>query len=170
MCPSSLADSPQLAGKCEKLKLVSNSRFPLSPALFEECLLYTFKAKLAPSWNRVGEWLIAGRQFLHQAGHLPAVKLRLHIANSRIEVTVQATLVRWPLLQPDDLGIEIGVLEQFILGNEQCLTQENFGRRSVLVLPRLTNAFLLSVTKQLPQGCRDQALLEEHVWLQAWTR
>jgi len=154
VCPSSLADSPQLAGKCEKLKLVSNSRFPLSPALFEECLLYTVKAKLAPSWNRVGEWLIAGRQFLHQAGHLPAVKLRLHIANSRIEVTVQATLVRWPLLQPDDLGIEIGVLEQFILGNEQCLTQENFGRRSVLVLPRLTNAFLLSVTKQLPQGCR----------------
>ena len=154
MCPSSLADSPQLAGKCEKLKLAVNSRFPLSPALFEECLLYTVKAKLAPGWNRVGEWLIAGRQFLHQAGHLPAVKLRLHIANSRIEVTVEATLVRWPLLQPDDLGIEIGVLEQFILGNEQCLTQENFGRRSVLVLPRLTNAFLLSVTKQLPQGCR----------------
>ena len=155
VCPSSLADSPQLAGKCEKLKLTdANSRLPLSPALFEECLLYTMKARLAPSWNRVGEWLLAGRQFLHQAGLLPAVKLRLHIANSRIEVTLQATLVRWPLLQPDDLGIEIGVLEQFILGNEQCLTQENFGRRSVLVLPRLTNAFLLSVTKKLPQGCR----------------
>ena len=156
MCPSSLADSPQLAGKCEKLKLVVDSRagFPLSPVLFEECLMYTVRARLAPSWNRVGEWLLAGRQFLHQAGHLPAVKLRLHLANSRIEVTVQASLVRFPLLQPDDLGIDIGVLEQFILGNEQCLTQENFGRRNVLVLPRLTRAFLLSVTKQLPQGCR----------------
>ena len=129
--------------------------FALSPDLFKECLLYTVKARIAPSWNKVGEWLIAGRHFLHQAGHLPAVKLRVHLANSRIEVTVEdATLVRFPLLQPDDLGIDVAVLEQFILGNEQCLTQENFGRKNVLVLPRLTNAFLISVTKHLPQGCR----------------
>jgi len=156
VCHNSLASSPQLADKCEKLKLVvaSQTGLPLSPELFKECLLYTVKARLAPGWNRVGEWLLAGRQFLHQAGHLPAVKLRLHLANSRIEVTVEASLVKFPLLQPDDLGIDIGVLEQFILGNEQCLTQESFGRRSVLVLPRLTKAFLLSVTKQLPEGCR----------------
>jgi len=156
VCPNSLASCPQLAIKCEKLKLKVESRsgFPLSPALFEECLMYTLMARIAPSWNKVGEFLIGGRQFLHQGGHLPAVKLRLHLANSRVEITLQASLVRFPLLQPDDLGIDIAVLEHFILGNEQCLTQENFGRRSVLVLPRLTKAFLLSVTKQLPQGCR----------------
>ena len=113
--------------------------------------MYTLMARIAPSWNKVGEFLIGGRQFLHQGGHLPAVKLRLHLANSRVEITLQASLVRFPLLQPDDLGIDIAVLEQFILGSEQCLTQENFGRRSVLVLPRLTKAFLLSVTKQLPK-------------------
>ena len=149
VCPNSLASCPQLALKCEKLKLKVESRsgFPLSPALFEECLMYTLMARIAPSWNKVGEFLIGGRQFLHQGGHLPAVKLRLHLANSRVEIALQASLVRFPLLQPDDLGIDIAVLEQFILGNEQCLTQENFGRRSVLVLPRLTKAFLLSVTK-----------------------
>ena len=81
---------------------------PLSPALLEECLAYTLKARLAPNWNKVGDWFLAGRQFLHQADQIPAVKMSLHLADRQVVFVLSATVMRFPLLQPEDLGVDPG--------------------------------------------------------------
>ena len=149
----------------------------MSPALLEECLSYTLKARLAPNWNKVGDWFLAGRQFLHQADQIPAVKMSLHLADRQVVFVLSATVMRFPLLQPEDLGVDAGSLEQFILGDQNsciqrylkkillfstcappkvCTPRSELYARSVLVLPKLTRGSLVSITKQLPAGSRFQ--------------
>ena len=125
VCPSRLASCPKFAARCEKVKLppASRSLHPLSPALLEECLSYTLKARLAPNWNKVGDWFLAGRQFLHQADQIPAVKMSLHLADRQVVFVLSATVMRFPLLQPEDLGVDAGSLEQFILGDQNSCIQ-----------------------------------------------
>ena len=181
VCPSLLASCPKFAARCEKLKLpqASRSLHPLSPALLEECLSYTLKARLAPNWNKVGDWLLGGRQFLHQADQIPAVKMSLHLADRQVVFVLSATVMRFPLLQPEDLGVDTGSLEQFVLGDHNsciqrylkififfiffnlrhpkvCTPRSELCARSVLVLPKLTRGSLVSITKQLPAGSRFQ--------------
>ena len=43
------------------------------PAVFQACFTYTLKAKLAPSWNKVGECYIQGRDFITATGLLGAI-------------------------------------------------------------------------------------------------
>ena len=156
VCPASLAAGPVLAAKCDKVKLAMGRRqvVPVTAGLPEEALAYTTRARLGPTWNRVGEWLLAGRQFLHQADHLPAAKLRLHLADTRVEFVIAAAQVTFPLLEPWDLGISDHALEDFVVGAEARLGVEDFGRQQVLVLPRLSSATLLGVSKLLPRGSR----------------
>lgn len=34
---------------------------PVTTALFQSCLHYTLLARIAPSWNKAGQWLIQGK-------------------------------------------------------------------------------------------------------------
>jgi hypothetical protein len=104
----------------------------------------------------VGDWLLGGRQFLHQSGQIPAITMEIHLAGRSLELVLSATVVRFPLLQPEDLGVDFQSLQQFVLSEDRncCLTRDQFGRQSVLVLPRLSSATLISVSKQLPEGSR----------------
>ncbi|VDI51371.1 serine/threonine-protein kinase ATR [Mytilus galloprovincialis] len=51
----------------------------VTPAQYQSCLRYTLLAKLAPNWNKAGQWLIQGRDFLMQAGYANAVSKCLNI-------------------------------------------------------------------------------------------
>ena len=62
-----LFDQSKFRTKCEKLKLTAEAELSCSPETLGRCLKYTVLAKLAPEWNKVGEWLFNGRQFLHNA-------------------------------------------------------------------------------------------------------
>lgn len=36
---------------------------PVTAALFQSCLHYTLLARIAPCWNKAGQWLIQGRSY-----------------------------------------------------------------------------------------------------------
>ena len=64
---------------------------------------------------------MGGQQFLthaHSASGVPAVKLRPLLADSRLELIIEATLVSFPLLQPEDLGIDLDTLNNFVNSSE----------------------------------------------------
>lgn len=49
----------------------------LTSAIYQECLQYTIQARLAPFWNKVGKYLVYGRNFLTSSAPLDAVKLEI---------------------------------------------------------------------------------------------
>jgi len=151
MCLATLHTNNAFTSKLEKLQLSLCGKIPISSSMLEEAMSYTMMARLSPAWNKVGDWLLGGRQFLHQADRIPAVQVKLHMADTRLELTITATTVVFPLLQPDDLGLEFESMKHFIEGDKtSTLNMEHFGLQSVLVLPKLTKGKLVSVTKQLP--------------------
>ena len=82
----------------DKLQLSLCGKIPISTTLLEDTLSYTLRARLAPAWNKVGDWLFGGRQFLHQGDRIPAVQVKVHMADNNRAIT--ATTVISPLLQP----------------------------------------------------------------------
>jgi len=51
----------------------------VTPQRYQACVHYTLLAKLAPSWNQAGTFLIQGRDFLTTFGRVNAIKLELNI-------------------------------------------------------------------------------------------
>ena len=155
ICSATLQTSTVFSAKVSKLQLSLCGKIPLSTSLLEDSMSYTLRARLAPAWNKVGDWLLSGRQFLHKADKIPAVQMKLHMADTRVELAITANTVMFPLLQPEDLGLDYETLKQFIEGDKtSCLNVENFGLQTVLVLPRMTKGKLVSITKQLPEGSK----------------
>ena len=121
--------------------------------MLAECVTFTLTARIAPEWNRVGVWLLQGKRFLHHAQPINAVKMKVNVANERLEVCVKATKVAFPLITPQDLGVDEETLDWFVNADEDCqLTERDFGNHTLHVLPRLTRAKLVSVTKKIPPG------------------
>lgn len=47
-----------------KLGLVLEKQVSTTPALMRDSVSYTLQARLAPAWNKVGDWLLQGRQVI----------------------------------------------------------------------------------------------------------
>ena len=104
---------------------------------------------------QVGDWLLAGRQFLHTAAPIQAVKMKTHVAGDQVEISLRASLVSFPLLTPEDLGLNSDMAEAFIKADSAAvLTEQHFGCKYVAVLPRLSRARLVSVSKLPPQDSK----------------
>ena len=155
MCPPSLVTNDKYCGLLTKLQLVLSVQQAVCPGLLAQCLAFTLQAWTAPSWNRVGDWLLQGRNFLHSANPIMAVKAKINVVDSCVEMAVRATCVSFPLMTPEDVGVSSEMADRFMAGDKSSvLTDQQFGCQYVLVLPRLTKARLVSVSKQLPTQSR----------------
>ena len=156
ICQPQLLASEKFQTVIKKLQLCLSFQPEVTPSILEECVAYTVSARLAPIWNKVGDWFLSGRQFLHAANPIPAVKMKFHVADDRFEISLKACYVSFPLLKPEDLGVSNETVESFIGSPDPdlILTTEQFNSPDVLVLPRLTKAKLVSVTKQLPKDSK----------------
>ena len=140
----------KLTGLLRRLELELTCVTEHGPLLVD-CVAYTLRALLAPHWNTVGDWLVAGRQFLQNVNPAPAVKMKVNVTGDRLEVTLKATNVSFPLLKPDDLGLDPRLIDAFIRADKTAeMTEDDFGRQYVVVLPKLSRARLISVVKCLP--------------------
>ncbi|GAA6091424.1 uncharacterized protein C18orf63 isoform X1 [Tachysurus ichikawai] len=66
------------------------------PNILQLCLSYSLTARLAPNWNRAGQHLIAGKDFLSDASKRMAVVLELSVNETELCVSVEASTVRLP--------------------------------------------------------------------------
>ena len=154
ICQKSELTGDKLTGQISRLQLEMTCVTSPGP-LMVDCLTYTLRAMLSPHWNTVGDWLVAGRQFLQNINPSPSVKMKVNVTEDRLEVTLKATNVSFPLLKPDDLGLDPRLTEAFVHADKSAaMTEEDFGRQYVVVLPKLTRAKLVSVVKCLPSDSR----------------
>ena len=157
ICDPALLEADQFKRLAGKISLVEAWSSPVTSQVLAECLSYTLSARLAPEWNKVGGWLLQGRKFLHHAQPLQAVNMRVNVAQERLEVCVKATRVSFPLITPEDLGIGQDLLETFLEADDTfVLTEKDFGRRTLHVLPRLSRAKLVSISKRIPPSSKTR--------------
>lgn len=50
---------------------------PIPTHVYKTCLLHTMEYRLAPQWNKVGSYLIEGRDFLKSTGYVNAITLNI---------------------------------------------------------------------------------------------
>ena len=78
--------------------------------------------------------------------------MKLHVADNRVEVVLKASYVSFPLLKPEDIGVTQETVDEFMRADDDAvITNSTFGNQYVVVLPRLSKARLISVTKK-PQA------------------
>ena len=151
MCPQSLVTNERFTQLVTRLQLVLSVQQAVTPGHLAQCLAFTLQAWTAPGWNRAGDWLLQGRNFLHSANPIRAVKAKINVADNCVEIAVRATCVSFPLMTPEDVGVSTEMADMFMTSDRSSvLTDQQFGCQYVLVLPRLTKARLVSISKQLP--------------------
>ncbi|KAK7500197.1 hypothetical protein BaRGS_00008420 [Batillaria attramentaria] len=80
--PQSLYKTGRLQTRMKNNQLQVSSAFRATPSVYQACLHYTMLARLAPLWNKAGDWLIQGRDFLGHTGCASAIKFDL-VANTQ---------------------------------------------------------------------------------------
>ncbi|PVD21295.1 hypothetical protein C0Q70_19467 [Pomacea canaliculata] len=73
--------------------------YRVTSELYQACLKYTMLAKLAPTWNKAGEWLIQGRDFLMHTGYANGVKFDFMVTADEQYASACATVLRIKPLQ-----------------------------------------------------------------------
>ncbi|XP_043480845.1 uncharacterized protein C18orf63-like [Leptopilina heterotoma] len=116
---------------------------------YKECLMYTIKYKISSSWNKFGQYLCQGNDFLAKSEEINAVKFDLHIIKQEMMLKFQSFTIQIYPLKLEDLDLNLSFLEEFKQNPEGFveLDQTWFN-----VLPSLFKARLLSVSKQIPSG------------------
>ncbi|XP_011880854.1 PREDICTED: uncharacterized protein C18orf63-like [Vollenhovia emeryi] len=86
---------------CDALNIqVMNLLDPMPTHVYKTCLLYTVEHKLAPQWNKVGQYLVEGRDFLSSTGSVNAISLNMKgIRDNSAQLQVEAVNLKIPFLR-----------------------------------------------------------------------
>ncbi|XP_033754812.1 uncharacterized protein C18orf63-like [Pecten maximus] len=135
-----------------KLVLRSASPTLVSPAMYQACLRYTLVARIAPNWNKTGEWLIQGRDFLTSNGYVNAVKLDITVNQGEMYFSLDATTVKFLPLQVEDLDIYGKCYKEFMENHHAEIDECAIGSPWSHVLPSMKKGKVVGVTRTLPQN------------------
>ncbi|XP_058621227.1 uncharacterized protein C18orf63-like isoform X1 [Onychostoma macrolepis] len=129
------------------------------PAILQTCLSYSVTARLAPKWNKAGQYLIAEKDFLSDSGKLNAVVLELSITETQLCVSVEANTVRLPPAVIHDFDIPAPVVKKFLHTNDvvlDTLMPNNWCH----VLPSMKKGQIISISRRIPQESPFQSYME----------
>ncbi|ESO87810.1 hypothetical protein LOTGIDRAFT_234835 [Lottia gigantea] len=139
----------RLQTRFEKKGLKASSPYRVLPALYQACLRYTLTAKIAPSWNKVGEWHLQGRDFVTHNGYMNGIKMNLVVNSDEVYMSVFGTSVKCPHLQIHDLDIDTTRLSRMFEGDRRFQTLEL--NQWCYILPSMKKGRIVSVSRQIPQ-------------------
>ncbi|XP_078338366.1 uncharacterized protein LOC111137599 isoform X2 [Crassostrea virginica] len=145
-----LYNTGKLQTRFSKTGLTSGDPQPVTAALFQSCLHYTLLARIAPCWNKAGQWLIQGRDFLSHEGYLNAIKMDLVVSYGQIHLSLVASTVRFPALQLCDIEILPKSHQQFLESSDFVISGEAIGSPWCHVLPSMKKGEIVGIRRQLP--------------------
>ncbi|XP_063235052.1 uncharacterized protein C18orf63-like [Bacillus rossius redtenbacheri] len=120
----------------EKLKMNVYSSISLSNDVYESCLRYTILAHIAPQWNKVGEYLVQGRNFLDNESPMNAVKMDIGMKNNEMFLVLWPARVRFNKMDFQDLDVSSKMKEQVLSDKSGEKIQMHIGDQMIHVLPR----------------------------------
>ncbi|XP_064611999.1 uncharacterized protein C18orf63-like [Liolophura sinensis] len=141
----------RLQARFQRIGLKASKPSSVTQALFQACMMYTLHAKLAPSWNKAGQWLLQGRDFLTRTSCLNAVKMSLTVTANDVSMALQATALRTSPYQLNDLNLPTSVQKEF-LNEPQPVIPETFLMNSWChVLPSMKKGKIVGVSRVIPE-------------------
>jgi len=148
-----LFSNNKFISKLVKLSLVDSGDMNLDHSVVSTAVKYTMKARLSPLWNSMGKWLIAGKFFLQAKDPVMGMLMEVNMAANQVELILNPQTFKTTLLKPSELDLSKQAVLDFMNGDEdEALYEEHFGHKKVKVLPNLTTARLVSITKKLPDN------------------
>ncbi|BFZ13380.1 hypothetical protein BsWGS_16419 [Bradybaena similaris] len=142
----SLFKSGRVQARLQKLGCQLSKPYRVLPSLYQACLHYTLLARLAPTWNRAGEWLLQGRDFLMHTGYTHAIKMRLCVNKDEMFVSACGTVVRFPPLQVEDLSLSREEMLQIVKSTEDGVSEVMLADSWCHVLPSMKRGRIMCVS------------------------
>ncbi|XP_061096789.1 uncharacterized protein C18orf63-like [Conger conger] len=127
------------------------------PITLQVCLSYTLTVKLAPNWNKVGQFLVAGMDFLSCSGKLNAVAMQLSVSESQLCLSVEANTVRLPPATLEDFDIAPNEMRSFHNSREAVIHSFSLPSNWCYILPSMKRGQIISISHQMPTECPFQS-------------
>ncbi|XP_062335158.1 uncharacterized protein C18orf63-like [Osmerus eperlanus] len=129
------------------------------PSILQVGLSYSLPARLAPDWNKAGQYLLAGRDFLSESGRLNAIVMELNTNESQLCVSVEANTVRLPPARLEDFDLPPLVLRNFLSQHDSVVQTPN---NWCYILPSMKKGQIVRISRQLPRDCPFQSYADLH--------
>ncbi|XP_078689239.1 uncharacterized protein LOC144920764 [Branchiostoma floridae x Branchiostoma belcheri] len=153
---SSIYESGKLKPRFEKMNLSVSEVSDVTLSLLQSCLMYTIVARLAPNWNKVGDILVQGRDFLMCKGPMNAVKVQMTACADEVCMAVEAKTVKLPQTKIEDFAVDPQASWIFYNNPYAVISEHFIEDRWCYVLPSNKKGQVISVTRQLPENCPFQ--------------
>eukprot|EP00095_Tigriopus_kingsejongensis_P009678 maker-scaffold84_size396325-snap-gene-0.21 protein:Tk09678 transcript:maker-scaffold84_size396325-snap-gene-0.21-mRNA-1 annotation:"PREDICTED: uncharacterized protein C18orf63 homolog isoform X1" len=122
----------------------------IPPEILEQCLQFTVQTRLAPVWNRVGPYFLENRYFLElPTSSFVEARLVFQASNDEIVLTLKGGRMRFMPMNLGDFEIRPNIYEEFKRRVIDCIPSHAIGISHVHVLPNLTRANIVSITRLL---------------------
>ncbi|KAK2580506.1 hypothetical protein KPH14_006241 [Odynerus spinipes] len=130
---------------CGKLQEITTDMYAM-------CLNYTIQCRIAPLWNKVGQYYIHGLEFCVLMKKFNALKVKVTINGENAQFYFYATKITIPFIKLEDLGLLDSLIAEFLADNNGII---NLSKHclSVYILPSMKTGKVISVFKKIPSHC-----------------
>nr|XP_035127240.2 uncharacterized protein C18orf63 homolog isoform X2 [Callithrix jacchus] len=123
------------------------------PVILQNCLLYSFTARLAPAWNRTGHLLIQGRDFLSQRGRQSAVALNINVTETQVCLSIEACTIRLPPPELEEFEISQRIIKDFHTNKRAVIERRSILSNWCYVLPSMKMGQIINILHAIPPDC-----------------
>ncbi|XP_042549410.1 uncharacterized protein C18orf63 homolog [Dipodomys spectabilis] len=120
------------------------------PVILQNCLSYSFPARLAPAWNRMGYLLVQGRDFLSQMGKQSAVVLDINVTETYICLGIEVCTIRLPPAELKEFDISQNVLQDFYANQHAVIEKHSILSNWCYVLPSMKMGQIINILHAIP--------------------
>ncbi|XP_076297989.1 uncharacterized protein C18orf63-like [Lasioglossum baleicum] len=143
------------SGKLEQLlrylKLVYQGQRPITKEIYKQCLFYTIQTKIAPVWNKVGQYFLQGKEFLTSVERIiKALKVDILVQERDVCLVLRAECVNMPYVKLEDF-LPSFVISQFLADPKGRIDLSGYDSPFVYVLPSTKRGKLIAVSKEIPE-------------------
>ncbi|XP_059158795.1 uncharacterized protein C18orf63-like isoform X2 [Physella acuta] len=142
----------RLQQRLQKQGMQLSKPYRVSPYLYQSCLKYTIIAKLAPVWNKAGDWFLQGREFLVHVGFINAIKMDLVVNKDELFVSLIGTVVKFSPLQVEDLNLSQQEMINILKSTEGDAGEISIADCWCHVLPSMKRGRITTLSLTIPHG------------------
>ncbi|XP_047345215.1 uncharacterized protein C18orf63-like isoform X4 [Vespa velutina] len=124
----------------------------VSMDIYAKCLNYTMECKIAPLWNKVGQYYVHGMKFYIITEEFDALKVKVVINDENTQLYFYPIKIKIPLIQLEDLGLLDSLIREFQADDNGIIDLSKYCH-SVHILPSMRTARLVSIYKKIPSKC-----------------
>ncbi|XP_033031667.1 uncharacterized protein C18orf63 homolog [Trachypithecus francoisi] len=123
------------------------------PVILQNCLSYSFTARLAPAWNRTGHLLIQGRDFLSQMGKQSAVVLNINVTETQVCLSIEVCTIRLPPPELKEFEISQSIIKDFHTNKHVVIERHSILSNWCYVLPSMKMGQIINILHAMPPDC-----------------